>query len=63
MNHYANIDPMQSQGQDKCLSMYLNSTYVSLPYSLAKNTSSLQMIKERQGSITNREIQVMHAYQ
>jgi hypothetical protein len=36
MNHYANIDPMQSQGQDKCLSLYLNSTYVSLPYSLAK---------------------------
>jgi hypothetical protein len=30
------FDPMQSQEQDKCLSLYLNLTYVSLPYSLAK---------------------------
>jgi hypothetical protein len=30
------FDPMQSQEKDKCLSLYLNSTYVSLPCSLAK---------------------------
>jgi hypothetical protein len=29
------FDLMQSQGQDKCLSIYLNSTLVSLPCSLA----------------------------
>jgi hypothetical protein len=30
------FDPMQSQEQAKCLSLYLNSTYGSLPCSLAK---------------------------
>jgi hypothetical protein len=32
----ANFDPMQSQGQDKFLSLYLNLAYVSLPCSLAE---------------------------
>jgi hypothetical protein len=36
MNYYANFDPMQSQGQDKCSSLYLNLAYASLPCSLAK---------------------------
>jgi hypothetical protein len=36
MNHYANIGPMQSQGHDKCLFPYLNSNYMSFPWSLAK---------------------------
>jgi hypothetical protein len=28
MIHYTNLDPMQSQGQDKCLSLYLYLTYL-----------------------------------
>jgi hypothetical protein len=36
MNYYANIELMLSHGQDKCLSLCLNLTHVSLPCSLAK---------------------------
>jgi hypothetical protein len=36
LSSVANFDPMQSQGQDKCLSLYLNLAYVSLPCSLTE---------------------------
>ena len=42
MNSYAIFDPMQSQEQNKCLSLHLILTYVSLPCSLAKKDIILQ---------------------
>jgi hypothetical protein len=36
LSSVTNFDPMQSQGQDKCLSLYLNLAYVFLPCSLAE---------------------------
>jgi hypothetical protein len=39
------IDPMQSQKQDKWLSLYLNLTYVSLPCSLASKKPYVNLLK------------------